>query len=143
LSKVSHGTLQSGKTWRNIIQWHEQVEKMVMSSGQVQDYTRFRSFAERYLIERASTFTKGNQQREAHEEVLNARAMFRMIESVDRAQETEAMLNIATQQQNLLAKVYKAIPPTHLPSPYAQQAQEMINAGIPAKTVWEKLTGKI
>jgi hypothetical protein len=103
--------------------------------------TRFRSFAERYLIERASTFTKGNQQREAHEEVLNARAMFRMIESVDRAQEAEHIMAAQALQQAAIVNAYKTAPP--IPSSCAQQAQEMINAGIPVKTVLEKLTGKI
>ncbi len=68
-----------------------------MGGAQSNSYTRFRSFAERYLIERASTFTKGNQEREAHEELLNATTIFGMIEAMDKARQSKEINENATQ----------------------------------------------
>lgn len=40
------------------------------------DYDRFRSFAERYIIERASTFTKGKEREEAWQATLDAKTIY-------------------------------------------------------------------
>lgn len=43
------------------------------------DFDRFRSFAERYVIERAASFTRGNEQAEAWTAILDAKTIFRQI----------------------------------------------------------------
>jgi hypothetical protein len=40
-------------------------------------YTRFRSFMERYLIERASSFTKGNELEDAWNAMLDAQTLYK------------------------------------------------------------------
>lgn len=45
------------------------------------EQSRFRSFAERYLIERASTFTVGNEVKEAWDCTLDALSIYRRIKS--------------------------------------------------------------
>lgn len=46
--------------------------------------TRFRSFAERYLIERASTFTLGKEKEDAFMVIEDAKTMYAMVETASR-----------------------------------------------------------
>lgn len=48
------------------------------------DYDRFRSFAERYVIERANGFRKGFEREDAWEATLDARTMFNNIGRVSK-----------------------------------------------------------
>jgi hypothetical protein len=49
-----------------------------------EEQKRFRSFAERYVVERASTFRVGHEREDAHTAVLDARSIYKNIEQVAR-----------------------------------------------------------
>ena len=51
------------------------------------DYTRFRSFAERYVCERASSFKTGQEKEDAWQATLDARTIFEQIGEIDRVRE--------------------------------------------------------
>lgn len=63
-------------------QWHIRVPKQ--EEFRVADYDRFRSFAERYVIERANGFRKGFEREDAWEATLDARTMFNNIGRVSK-----------------------------------------------------------
>ena len=46
------------------------------------DLDRFRSFAERYVIERAASFRKGFEKEDGWEAIQTARSLYKMIEGV-------------------------------------------------------------
>ena len=46
------------------------------------DSDRFRSFAERYVIERAASFRKGFEKEDGWETIQTARSLYKMIEGV-------------------------------------------------------------
>lgn len=48
------------------------------------DFDRFRSFAERYIVERAATFTKGKEREEAWTATLDAKTIYHNIARASR-----------------------------------------------------------
>lgn len=60
------------------------------------DKVRFRSFAERYIIARATTFTVGNEANDAWKALLDAKSIYRKIKAsaatFDFTGETDAQL---------------------------------------------------
>lgn len=60
-----------------------------MTGAANQNYTRFQSFAERYIIERAGQFKLGNEKQDAWNAILDAKSIYGMIEGVDRAQQPQ------------------------------------------------------
>ena len=85
--------------------------------------TRFRSFAERYVIERASSFKEDTEQNDAWKAILQAKTVYKMIhgiantltmddEASQQAQSNQAQGNMASQQaqRNLYQNMKQAAP---------------------------------
>lgn len=67
------------------------------SADMSEEYTRSRSFVERYVIERAATFTKGNERQEAFMAALDGFAIFDQMGGMDadyRRRAPEAAQNV-------------------------------------------------
>jgi hypothetical protein len=63
---------------------------------------RFRSFAERYIIARAETFTKGKELEEGWQAIQDAKKLYQMTNDASRdAEDTEKAKEIARAQQEL------------------------------------------
>lgn len=53
-------------------------------SGRAPSNTRYRSFAERYVVERASTFRPGHEEEDAWKAAMSAKTAYNMIREVGR-----------------------------------------------------------
>jgi hypothetical protein len=124
------------------MQIRTKVVNMSLSGGQSQDYTRFRSFAERYVIERAGTFERGYEQRDAWNAIMDAKTIFGMIGNVDSTVGQGNNL-VATQVNNLQAQATQAtqaapmvgsiggMPYTNDPVELLRQAQKVYGGNPP------------
>lgn len=113
-----HG-LYAGKSGRWPQKWYEEMATMSMNET---NEARFRSFCERYMIERASTFRADHEEEDQWTCLLNAKSAYRKIEAMGRGitNEDKALQDKRNAEQD-------AMPPP-LRSGVGQQQPHMIDA---------------
>ncbi len=84
-----------------VSEWYKLLEATMKAGAANQNYTRFQSFAERYIIERAGQFKLGNEKQDAWNAILDAKSIYGMIEGVDRAQQSQETTQDTTQARNI------------------------------------------
>ena len=104
-----------------------------------QAYTRFQSFAERYIIERAGQFKLGNEKQDAWNAILDAKSIYGMIEGVDRAQQPQENIqaqNIPNQAAPMVGSI-GGWPSTNDPKQLLAQAAQAYGglSNIPSEIV--------
>ena len=111
---------------RALYEWRQMEKNMA-------EYDRFRSFAERYIVERASTFTKSKEREEAWAATLDAKTIYQNIARA--AQDAEG----PPQKEG----VSSAGQHTNAPNPYAGLSKPItVRTVLPQKGWFDRWAAK-